>query len=77
MGGPVPAGRNPQETVVDRAGFEPAYGKPGQIYSLLPLTTRPPVQRGHSLERGGSMAKLVGAVNAGCANFRPRIAFHA
>src|SRR3546814_13542022 len=29
--------------VVDRAGFEPAYGKPGQIYSLLPLTTRPPV----------------------------------
>ena len=30
--------------VVDRAGFEPAYGKPGQIYSLLPLTTRPPVQ---------------------------------
>ena len=30
--------------MVDRAGFEPAYGKPGQIYSLLPLTTRPPVQ---------------------------------
>src|SRR3546814_5503652 len=29
--------------MVDRAGFEPAYGKPGQIYSLLPLTTRPPV----------------------------------
>ena len=32
------------ETVVERAGFEPAYGKPGQIYSLLPLTTRPPLQ---------------------------------
>ena len=31
--------------MVDRAGFEPAYGKPGQIYSLLPLTTRPPVPR--------------------------------
>ena len=31
-------------SMVDRAGFEPAYGKPGQIYSLLPLTTRPPVQ---------------------------------
>jgi len=31
-------------SLVDRAGFEPAYGKPGQIYSLLPLTTRPPVQ---------------------------------
>ena len=30
--------------VVERAGFEPAYGKPGQIYSLLPLTTRPPLQ---------------------------------
>ena len=30
--------------MVDRAGFEPAYGKPGQIYSLLPLTTRPPVR---------------------------------
>ena len=29
--------------MVDRAGFEPAYGKPGQIYSLLPLTTRPPL----------------------------------
>ena len=33
-----------QAMMVDRAGFEPAYGKPGQIYSLLPLTTRPPVQ---------------------------------
>ena len=31
-------------TMVERAGFEPAYGKPGQIYSLLPLTTRPPLQ---------------------------------
>ncbi len=34
-----------QHQLVDRAGFEPAYGKPGQIYSLLPLTTRPPVHR--------------------------------
>src|SRR5690349_16650042 len=39
--------------MVDRAGFEPAYGKPGQIYSLLPLTTRPPV-RGSVPEEGGS-----------------------
>ena len=30
--------------MVERAGFEPAYGNPGQIYSLLPLTTRPPLQ---------------------------------
>ena len=29
---------------MERAGFEPAYGNPGQIYSLLPLTTRPPLQ---------------------------------
>src|SRR3546814_15364298 len=29
--------------LLERAGFEPAYGKPGKIYSLLPLTTRPPV----------------------------------
>ncbi len=30
--------------MVERTGFEPVYGKPGQIYSLLPLTTRPPLQ---------------------------------
>ena len=37
--------------MVDRAGFEPAYGKPGQIYSLLPLTTRPPVQGASDIGR--------------------------
>src|SRR3712207_422548 len=31
--------------VVERTGFEPVYGKPGQIYSLLPLTTRPPLPK--------------------------------
>ena len=31
--------------LVERTGFEPVYGKPGQIYSLLPLTTRPPLPR--------------------------------
>jgi hypothetical protein len=32
--------------MVHRGGFEPPYVIDGQIYSLLPLTTRPPV---HSL----------------------------
>src|SRR4051812_42560129 len=48
--------------MVDRAGFEPAYGKPGQIYSLLPLTTRPPVQRRPDRERD-PMAKGPDPVN--------------
>ena len=28
--------------MVDRAGFEPAYGKPGQIYSLPDARRKPP-----------------------------------
>src|SRR3954468_933131 len=50
------------QALVDRAGFEPAYGKPGQIYSLLPLTTRPPVQR-RPYGKGAPLAKEPRAVN--------------
>ena len=32
-----------QMAMVEGAGFEPAYVRDGQIYSLLPLTTRPPL----------------------------------
>ena len=39
----------------------------GQIYSLLPLTTRPPVQRRHRDGGGASLAKEGGAVNVALA----------
>ena len=32
-----------REIMVEREGFEPSYALHGQIYSLLPLTTRPPL----------------------------------
>ncbi len=31
-----------KKPMVARVGFEPTYGKPGQIYSLLLLTAQPP-----------------------------------
>ena len=43
--------------MVERAGFEPAYGKPGQIYSLLPLTTRPPLHEGRPARTAGQWGK--------------------
>jgi hypothetical protein len=57
--------------MVVRAGFEPAYGKPGQIYSLLPLTTRPPHHEARPGQDGGAfwqarqMTAQANAVNLG------------
>ena len=57
-------GTSSKKKLVDRAGFEPAYGKPGQIYSLLPLTTRPPVQGASEIGRRLPWRKGAGPVNA-------------
>ncbi len=39
---PMICERPASRRLVDRAGFEPAYGKPGQIYSLLKARRKPP-----------------------------------
>ncbi len=41
---------------MERAGFEPAYDNVGQIYSLLPLTTRPPL---HEVATRGAILRMV------------------
>ena len=73
-GGEMP----PSSAVVDRDGFEPPYGKPGQIYSLLPLTTRPPVHwRRYAADaagEGGSMAK--GSLPVKASPSKRRAIFH-
>src|SRR5476649_770536 len=50
--------------LVEGAGFEPAYSKE-QIYSLSPLTTRPPLR-----EEPQSMKQLPGPVKSRCDFYR-------
>ena len=63
-------------SMVERAGFEPAYGKPGQIYSLLPLTTRPPLQGARRAQwRAAAMLSTArGRAHHGPASFAPSAA---
>jgi hypothetical protein len=53
--------------MVERAGFEPAYPK-SQIYSLVPLTTRPPL---HS-EEPAIMQEITVVVKRAQATFEAR-----
>jgi hypothetical protein len=53
---------NARVSLVGREGFEPPYRDAEQIYSLSPLTTRPPTRSGPTVVTGGATGVLFRAI---------------